>query len=125
MALSAFVEACWDGDMPRTRGERHRHPQRGRRQVEGGQTKGRLTRGRESRGASVGRLGYWLRRPELSIAVGILATASFVVMAIAVGQPWILMAAVFILGMTVLVWFKRGLARDNAENARRGNRPFD
>jgi uncharacterized membrane protein len=77
-----------------------------------------------SRGAPVSRLGYWLRRPELSIVVGILATAWFVVMSVAVGEPWILLAAVFILGVTIWVWFKRGSARDNAERARRGHRPF-
>ena len=110
--------------MPWSSGERYRHPWRGRRQVEGGQTKGRPTPGKDGRGVPVTRVGYWLRRPELSIVVGFLATAWFVVMAIAVEEPWILVGAVVVLGATMFVWFTRELWRDNAERARRGRRPF-
>jgi hypothetical protein len=45
-------------------------------------------------------------------------------MAVAVDEPLILVAAVMVLGVTLFVWFKRGVVRDNAEKARRGIRPF-
>jgi len=115
---------CWDGAMPRTRGERHRHARRGQRQVDGGQTKGRFTPGKSSRGVPVTRVGYLLRRPELAIVGGILAAGWFVVMAIVVGERWIVLGAVFILAITAVVWFTREWWRDNAERARVGNRPF-
>jgi hypothetical protein len=83
--------------------------------------------GREENGIEVSLPEYWLRRPEPSIAVGILATVWFVVMAVAVGELWSLISligAALTLGVTVWAWSDRGLWRDNAERARRGDRPF-
>jgi len=63
-------------------------------------------------------IGYWLRRPEPSLAVGASFTVGSLLYAVLRDDPASVIMAVLMGPLTIFVWWSRDITRRNAEQWR-------